>query len=204
MKIPAIRCKSKSKSKQYGKNRNTNLIWILVVVFLLFGATGASAAAASQWEATDTYRIINFAVLVTALFLLLRKPTAKALSSRIKGIKDQLEDLENRKTQAEQELAAYVEKISRLEKEAENIIEEYVKQGNEAKKRIIQEAETAAVKLEAQAKKNIEHEFEKAKIRLKEDVLDRAMARAEVIIQEKISGDDQERLVKEYLNKVVA
>ncbi len=202
MKIPAIRCKSKSKSQQYGKNRNTNLIWILVVVFLLFGATGASAA--SQWQVTDTYRIFNFSVLVIALFLLLRKPTKKVLSSRIKGIKDQLEDLENRKTQAEQELAAYVEKISRLEKEAENIIEEYVKQGNDAKKRILQEAETAAVKLEAQAKKNIEHEFEKAKIRLKEDVLDSAMARAEVIIQEKISGDDQERLVDEYLNKVVA
>lgn len=204
MNIPGIRCKSKSKSQQLGKNRKTNLIWMLVTVFLLFGATGASAAAASQWEATDTYRIINFAVLVLGLFILLRKPAAKALSSRIKGIKDQLEDLENRKTQAEQELAAYVEKISRLEQEADNIIEEYVKQGNEAKKRIIQEAETAAVKLEGQAKKNIEHEFEKARMRLKEDILDKAMARAEVIIQEKISGDDQERLVDEYLNKVVA
>lgn len=202
MKIPGIRCKSNSKSQQYSKYRKTTLMWMLVIVFLLFGASLASAA--SQWEATDTYRIINFAVLVLGLFILLRKPAAKALSSRIKGIKDQLEDLENRKTQAEQELAAYVEKISRLEHEADNIIEEYVKQGNEAKKRIIQEAETAAVKLEAQAKKNIEHEFEKVRMRLKEDILDKAMARAEVIIQEKISGDDQERLVDEYLNKVVA
>jgi F-type H+-transporting ATPase subunit b len=179
-------------------------------MFLIFGVAYAFAAGGGEgdghqkWVATDSYRIMNFTVLVVGLFLLLRKPVANALNSRIKGIKEQLEDLEVKKAAAESELAKYVEKLAKLESEADNIIEDYIRQGNDAKARILKEAETAAEKLEEQAKKNIEHEFEQAKIRLKEDVLEKAMARAEEIIKTKISTDDQERLVDEYLNKVVA
>lgn len=180
----------------YGKKKKNN--------GLAQPATSPLASVSKRWVATDSYRIMNFTVLVVALFLLLRKPAANALSSRIKGIKEQLEDLEVKKAAAESELAMYVEKLAKLEGEADNIIEDYIRQGNDAKARILKEAETAAEKLEEQAKKNIEHEFEQAKNRLKEDVLEKAMARAEEIIKTKISTDDQERLVDEYLNKVVA
>ena len=90
----------------------------------------------------------------------MRKPVAEALNSRIEGIRVQLADLEAQKEDAEKKLAAYNEKLSQLEKEAEKIVTHYIQQGNEAKTRIIQEAETAAEKLQAQARRNIEHEFE--------------------------------------------
>jgi F-type H+-transporting ATPase subunit b len=210
MKFPGIRCKCRFSIKNVGKSRYVNVLVMTALMFLLFGAAYVFAAGGGEgdghqkWVATDSYRIMNFTVLVVGLFLLLRKPVSKALNSRIKGIREQLEDLEAKKAAAESELATYVEKLAKLEGEADNIIEDYIRQGNEAKARILKEAETAAEKLEEQAKKNIEHEFEQAKIRLKEDVLEKAMARAEEIIKTKISTDDQERLVDEYLNKVVA
>ncbi|MFO8085487.1 MAG: ATP synthase F0 subunit B [Desulfobacterales bacterium] len=208
MKFFGIRCKNHPRSKSFDRCKTFNLVWIVLIVLMFFVGPACALAAGDEhgghWVATDTYRVINFAVLAIGLFFLLRKPVAQALGSRIKGIRDQLENLEARKVEAEKELASYVEKLSKLEEEAEGIIEDYIRQGNEAKNRIIKEAEVAAVKLEEQAKKNIEHEFEKAKIMLKEDVLEKAMARAEEIIQEKISTDDQERLVDDYLNKVVA
>jgi F-type H+-transporting ATPase subunit b len=182
----------------------TALLFLILGAAYVFAAGGGEGDGHQKWVATDSYRIMNFTVLVVGLFLLLRKPVANALNSRIKGIKEQLEDLEVKKAAAESELAKYVEKLAKLESEADNIIEDYIRQGNDAKARILKEAETAAEKLEEQAKKNIEHEFEQAKIRLKEDVLEKAMARAEEIIKTKISTDDQERLVDEYLNKVVA
>lgn len=210
MKFPGIRCKCHFTIKNFGKSRYVNVLVMTALMFLIFGVAYAFAAGGGEgdghqkWVATDSYRIMNFTVLVVGLFLLLRKPVANALNSRIKGIKEQLEDLEVKKAAAESELAKYVEKLAKLESEADNIIEDYIRQGNDAKARILKEAETAAEKLEEQAKKNIEHEFEQAKIRLKEDVLEKAMARAEEIIKTKISTDDQERLVDEYLNKVVA
>jgi F-type H+-transporting ATPase subunit b len=210
MKIPDIRCKCRLNLKTFGKNRCARVVLMTAIAFLIFGSAFAFAAGGGEgdghqkWVATDSYRIMNFTVLVVGLFLLLRKPVAKALNSRIKGIRDQLEDLEAKKAAAENELAKYVEKLAKLEGEADSIIDDYIRQGNEAKARILKEAESAAEKLEEQAKKNIEHEFEQAKHRLKDDVLEKAMARAEEIIKTKISTNDQERLVDEYLNKVVA
>ena len=61
---------------------------------LLWAAGGGGHDAKPKgWVATDTYRVINFAVLAGALFFLLRKPVAQALNSRIKGIEEQLSEL---------------------------------------------------------------------------------------------------------------
>ena len=175
---------------------------IAIVALLLFPMSTALAASGKGWVETDWFRVLNFAVLVVALFFILRKPVATALSSRIDGIKKQLADLEAQKEAAEKKLAEYSDKLSELEKEAEHIVADYVKQGNEAKARILKEAEASAEKLQAQARRNIEHEFDQAKKQLQAEVLEKSLAKAEEIIKEKISADDQNRLLDEYLEKV--
>jgi F-type H+-transporting ATPase subunit b len=114
-----------------------------------------------------------------------------------------LNDLESKKAQAEKQLAEYNQKFARLEQEAEEIMAEYVRQGEEAKVRILKEAEEAAEKLKIQAQKTIESEFQNARNELRAEVLDRSLAKAEEIIKSRISAEDQEKLVDEYLAKVV-
>ena len=203
---------------QSGFNRKRNKIMtvsrfvLIFSVLLVFnaGAVFASAegghdqAAPKVWIKEDTFRVMNFTVLAVALFFVLRKPLSQALNARIKGIKDELNTLENKKKEAESQLAEYNEKLSLLEGEAERLIEEYVKQGEEAKVRIIKEAESTAVKLEEQAKRHIEQEFKQAKNQLQEEILQVALVKAEEIIKAKISSEDQDRLVDDYLEKVVA
>jgi F-type H+-transporting ATPase subunit b len=167
-------------------------------------ASSGVAFAAKSWVATDTFRVMNFAVLFVGLFFLLRKPIKQALNARIKGIKDQLEDLEARRQAAEKELAQYKEQLALLDKESEKIVDEYIKQGEAAQAKIIAEAESAAEKLQEQARRNIEHEFKLAEVALKEEILENALQRAEEIIRSKVSAEDQERLVDDYLKKVVA
>ena len=106
--------------------------------------------------------------------------------------------------QAEKKLAAYNQKFAELEKESEGIVAEYVRQGEEAKVRILKEAEAAADKLKVQAQKNIENEIQRAKAQLQAEILDKALSKAEALIKEKVNADDQEKLVDEYLAKVVA
>jgi len=185
----------------------TFIVAIMLVLFLFSGVAAASGGgdnASKGWVATDTYKVMNFAVLAIGLFLLLRKPVSQALNDRIKGIKEQLSELEEKKEEAEKKLAEYNEKFLKLDKESEQIVAEYIKQGNEAKARILKEAESAVVKLEEQAKKNIENEFKKAKSKLQEEILEQALVKAEEIIKSKIDTKDQDRLVDEYLEKVVA
>jgi F-type H+-transporting ATPase subunit b len=147
---------------------------------------------------------MNFTVLVVALIFILRKPLSQALSSRIKTIKEQLDDLEAQKSDAEKQLADYNDKLAQLEKEAEKIVEDYVRQGNEARARILKEAEASAEKLQDQARRNIEHEFKQAKLELQKEIFEKSLVKAEEIIKSKISDDDQDRIVDEYLKKVVA
>jgi F-type H+-transporting ATPase subunit b len=187
------------------------IVMVILALFLCFVGTVAASSegeggheGVKGWVATDTYRVMNFSVLVIGLFILLRKPVSQALDSRIKGIKDQLSELEAKKKDAEKELAKYTERLSHLEQEAEKIIEEYIRQGNEAKARIIDEAKKTVEKLEEQARRNIEHEFKQAKIKLQQDILEKALVNAETLIKNNITTQDQDKLVDEYLEKVVA
>ena len=156
---------------------------LLVLLLLSMGvgnALGASGGegGAKGWVSTDTWRVMNFVVLVVALICILRKPISQALSSRIKDIREQLESLEAQKIEAEKQLAQYNEKLSQLESEAEKIVEGYIKQGNEAKAKILKEAEATAEKLQVQARRNIEHEFKQAEIALKNEILYNALVLA--------------------------
>lgn len=188
--------------------------WMIIIIAALsIGAAGPTLAASEEghgdehgtkgWVATDTYRVMNFAVLAIGLFFLLRKPVKQALNSRISGIQTELEELEEKKKSAEAKLAEYDEKLASLDKEAEEIVAEYIRQGEEAKARILKEAESASEKLEAQAKRNIKAEFKQAKENLYQDMLEKALVKAEGLIKDKITGDDQESLVDDYLKKVV-
>tara|TARA_B100001971_G_scaffold50076_1_gene45343 strand:- start:1273 stop:1896 length:624 start_codon:yes stop_codon:yes gene_type:complete len=185
---------------------------IFVTMLLLFSLGEASGASGDghgkeneqkRWIATDTYRVMNFVVLAAALFFLLRKPTSQALTGRIKGIKNQLSELESKKEAAEKQLAEYNNKLSLLDQEAEKIVDGYIRQGNEAKVKILREAEAAVEKLNEQVQKTIEYEFKQATMKLQKEILEKALAKAEGIIREKISSEDQNRLIDEYVEKVV-
>jgi len=180
------------------------LLFFAGAVFCSSGGEGGQKGGPKGWVATDTYRVMNFVVLAVGLFLLLRKPASGALNDRIKGIKEQLSELESKKAEAEKKLAQYNDKLALLNKDAEKIIAEQIKQGNEAKNRIVEAAGAAALKLEEQARRNIEHEFKQARLKLQEEVVEKALIKAEGIIKSKITGKDQEQLVSEYLGKVVA
>ena len=190
------------------RKKNKAVIILYVLLCLSFSISTAICASGEGgtkgWVSTDTFRVMNFVVLAVALVFVLRKPLSQALSSRIKMIKAQLDGLEVQKAEAEKQLAEYNEKLAQLEKEAQNIVDDYVRQGNEAKARILKEAEASAAKLQAQARRNIEHEFEKAKLELQKEIFEKSLVKAEEIIKGKFTGEDQDRIVDDYLKKVVA
>lgn len=194
------------------KKRVVFSVFLVVMTWLCLTGTPLASSGGEHgedhgtkgWVATDTYRVMNFAVLAAALFFILRKPISQALNGRIRDIQDQLSDLEAKKAEAEKKLAEYDKKIASLDKEAETIIAEYIKQGQEAHKNILEASKKEAAKLEDQAKRKIDHEFNQARQELQAEILEKALARAEALLKEKITSEDQDRLVDEYLDKVVA
>ncbi|MBF0227045.1 MAG: ATP synthase F0 subunit B [Desulfobacterales bacterium] len=185
------------------------IVFVFLCVFVLFNvsiclASGNSQGGTKGWVATDTYRWMNFGVLAIVLFLLLKKPASQALNGRIRSIEKELEELETRKSEAKKILNDYEKRIENLNKEAEIIVAQYVKDGEDAKKRILKEAEDSVSKLEKQSQIRMDNEFKSAKLSLHKDIIEKAFLRAEEIVKTKITPNDQHRLIDEYLNKVVA
>jgi F-type H+-transporting ATPase subunit b len=176
---------------------------LLTVGYVWASSEGGHGAPATEPPIRLLYRVMNFTVLAGALFFLLRKPLAQALAARRQGIKDRLADLEKQKADAEKQLSEYKAKLARLDKEIGKIVAEYVKEGEAAKVKILEQAKVAAEKLQEQAKKNIEHEFQKARQELKAEMAEQAVSMAEALIKKNITDEDQKRIVDEYLTKVV-
>jgi len=181
------------------------------VVTALVTGVGSVAMASSDgggvhnsWLEIDTWKVLNFGILAVAGFFIAKKPVAEFFSSRKQEIADELNDLEQKKADAEKKLAEYETKFRNLDQESKQIVEDYIKQGEEAKVRILAEAEAQAEKLEDMAKRTIEQEFKSAKAALQQEIAEKAMEQAEAVIKKSISAKDQTKLVDEYLKKVVA
>lgn len=199
MRVPGISSSMK---------RNSIILFIVAALLFFFVGVALGSSGGEHgtkgWVSTDTYRVMNFAVLFLGLFFLLRKPVSQFFGARIKGIEDQLSELETKKKDAKQKLGEYTAKLAQLDQEGKKIVDDYIRQGNEAKERILKEAETVADKLKEQARRNIDYEINQAKLRLQEEVLEKAIVKAEEIIKNEITIEDHDRLVDEYLKKVVA
>ncbi|OGQ90728.1 MAG: hypothetical protein A2464_10280 [Deltaproteobacteria bacterium RIFOXYC2_FULL_48_10] len=197
------------------KEKRTTQKWLkatgyaTALIFFLGGmalaaSDGGHGGVHNAWLGIDTAKVLNFGVLIIALFFIAKKPVAEFFSSRAKGIEDEIKVLEQKKAEAEKKLAEYQARFKNLDEESKKILEEYMKQGEEAKIRILAEAEAQAAKLEAMAIRNIEQEFKSAKTKLQQEIAEKAMVKAEELIKASISSDDQDKLVDEYLKKVVA
>ncbi len=183
-----------------------------ILVLISFGIAWASSEGGhggghevhNSWLLTDWYKVLNFGVLAIAGFVIARKIVPPLLRSRAQGIEDEIKELEQKKADAEKKLAEYQAKFKNLDQESKQIVEDNIRQGEEAKERILAEAKAQADKLEDMAKRNIEQEFKAAKAALRQEIVEKAMGKAEEVIKTSISSKDQNKLVDDYLKKVVA
>ena len=168
------------------------------------GGHDAHGGVHNAWTSNDTWKTLNFGILAIGVFIIGRNVLPSFFNSRAQAIEDEIKTLEQEKVQAEKKLAEYQAKFKNLDQESKQIVADYIKQGEEAKVRILAEAKAQADKLEETAKRNIEQEFKSARTQLQQEIAELAMDKAEEVVKASISSEDQDRLVDDYLKKVVA
>jgi F-type H+-transporting ATPase subunit b len=149
------------------------------------------------------WRILNFAILMFILYKLMWKKMKSFFAGRREGIKASLEEAEVVKAEAEKKFKEYDEKIKKAEEEIQGISAMIKAQGEEEKKRIIADAERASVKMKEDAKARMEQELKKAKNELRLEASDLAVQMAEDILKKKVTKEDHESMVREYLDRMV-
>lgn len=145
----------------------------------------------------------NFVILVAILFKLLKKPLGNFLTTRRQDIQKLLEDLKLKQEEAARVSAEYKAKLAALDEETKKIVAELLSEGEAEKQKIIQAAERQAAYIKQQAEIAVQQEIKAARERLQEEVAELSVAAAEQLIQKHIKAEDQDRLVKEFMKRVV-
>ncbi|MFH0808972.1 MAG: ATP synthase F0 subunit B [Pseudomonadota bacterium] len=148
-------------------------------------------------------RTINVGLLAVGIFIVLRKPAAAFFSGRREQIAAQLADLERARDEAKAQLREYENKLAHAISECDRIMAEFAAQGEVEKQRILKEAEASASRLKDAARLTIEAEVKSAKRQIREELADAAIDLAEQKLRAGVSAQDQDRLIDDYLKKVV-
>jgi F-type H+-transporting ATPase subunit b len=187
---------------------------LAAVIVLLFSFYALSMASSEGAGAENTghgaaklydllARFINFGILAVALVFLLRKPIKSFFGSRTEKIRKDFEELEIRKQQALAQLEEIEKKLALMGQERERIIAQFIKEGESEKEKIIQSAKALQVRIEEQAELTIKQEIQQARQALKQEMAEMAIKMAEELIKKNIKPNDEERLVKQYTEKMV-
>jgi F-type H+-transporting ATPase subunit b len=164
------------------------------------GPTFWGIPTAKWWDLL--WRTLNFSILAIVLVKLLSKPITNGLKGRRQSIREEFEDLEDRKAEADKTYQEYEEKLSSIDQEIDEIIHNAIAQGEAEKERIIADGKRAAEDMKRQAEMAIQHELAEAKLKLREEAANQAVVLAEELIRKNLQETDQVKLIEDYLAKV--
>ncbi len=173
---------------------------------MLLIATGAFASGGEEHHipwADYGFRMTNFVIFAFLLYKFFGKQAADFFGGRILGIRKDLEDLEARKAEAAKRLAEVEKSIANIEQEKAAILEQARQQGETMKEAIIAKAQKAAALIAEQAKTSATNEAKAELERMRAEMADLIVAAARTLVEEQLSEKGHEKLVDEYLTKVV-
>lgn len=150
------------------------------------------------------WRVLNFIALMIILVKFGAKPIASALGNRQESVKNELEELEIRKTEAEMQYREFEAKLATVEKDIDTIVDKAVAQAEVEKTKILEKAEQAVDDMKRQAELAIQNEIVEARRDLKNDIADQAAVMAEELIVKNLTAEDQVKIIENYLDKVGA
>ncbi|MGE4538689.1 MAG: F0F1 ATP synthase subunit B [Desulfovibrio sp.] len=191
--------------------KKLHLIAAVVLVLGVAAVAYASGEAANGAEAAHhglnwkdfLFRVVNFVLVFGVIAKLAGKKIAGFFRGRTQQIENQLSDLDARKADAAKRLADIEASISNLAEEKAAIEQEYRRQGEALRDSIIAAAETKAAQIKAQAASAAEAEAKVAVQQIRAELAESVVSAASAMLEKKLSAKDQEKLVDEYLTKVV-
>jgi len=151
---------------------------------------------------TWIWKVANMLIFIGALVYFLKSPIAKALAERKTGIQRAAEDAKARRAKSDQIASDIQARLSQLEDEIKNIHERAEQEGERQRRELIAAAEAEAKKILAQAQAEVDNRLKNARHELTEYAGQLASERAEQILRERITPDDQKKLFDESLADV--
>ncbi|MDW8363209.1 MAG: ATP synthase F0 subunit B [Myxococcales bacterium] len=166
------------------------------------GAHGAPTLGELFSSTTFLGAIVNFSLLVTLFVVFGRKPLRAFLERRRAQVAEALEEARRLREQIETRERQMRERLARLDAEIEQIRTEMRRAGEAERDRIVAEAEAKAARLRKEAEFLIEQQFRQLRVDALREASMAAVAAAERVLRERVTAADQERLARQYLERL--
>ncbi len=146
-------------------------------------------------------QILSFLLLVFILKAFVWKRLLNFLDERRRKIADEFKHIENSKAQIEALKTEYQKKLDLIADESKQKIKEAIGHGDKLAQEIKRNAHIESQKIIEKAKEDIKFELSAAKEELKKKIVDLTMMAAETVIQDKLTEEEDRKIVLNFINK---
>jgi len=148
------------------------------------------------------WKLANMLLFFGVLVWLLRGPIGAAFSARSEAIRAAAAEARERRAKADQMANDIQKRLSDIENEVKAIHERAQAEGDRQKRELIAAAEAEAQKILQSARNEVDNRLKHARHELTQYAGQLASERAEAILREKITDNDQKKLFEESLRQV--
>lgn len=146
--------------------------------------------------------LINFAALMFVLNKLLFQPLIRKTAAKHDDIKLSLEKATAARMEAESIISEYRGRMEKLDDEIAELKAGAKKRAESDRAKIIEAAQAEAQRIKDAAKAAAERDAESRRKALENEILDRALERAEATIRKAIGTTDQRRMVDDFVGSL--
>lgn len=176
---------------------------LLLAAPLAFGSAGAAEGEHKSLFQTFLWPVINFLLLVAILYIMLKKMDIKGyFRKRTELIEQTLREAREAKELALKALEEVEGRLKVKDQEIEQIIAAARTSGEKERDHLAEEGERVRAKILDQARTNIDFELKRAKEEIKQEAVELAMDLAEKKLKEKLTKEEQQKLLEESLTKI--
>lgn len=148
------------------------------------------------------YPFINLSILVGALFYFLKTPTKAFVKDRHHSLKDEMDRVQLKLSDAQKQYQEYSQRLSSMDAEVATLIQQIRSESESTKVRVITEAKRMADQIVIDSKKTSESMVAEFKDQIRGELANQVIARTEVILKNKMTGDVREQLKKDFSKQV--
>ena len=148
------------------------------------------------------FKLVNMLLFIALLGYLIGRPARGAMSDRGTAIRNAADEARVRREKADRVASDIQARLTQLEEEVRTIRERAEQEGERQKRELIAAAEVEAARILQNARAEVDSRLKHARHELTEYAGELATQRAEQILRERITPDDQAKLFKESLSEV--
>ena len=178
------------------------VIALAALVFIPFEAL-ASEGHGGPRGGDFGWRVLTFVIFAGILWYFVGGLAKRFFKNRRETISGALDDLDERRAKAKEQLAAVESRIARLNEEREAILAESRKQAENLKAGIVEEAHRQAAQIVEQARMTAENEGRTVLAEVRALIADEIVDAAEKALSSKLNAEAHDKLIANSLKKVV-